>query len=749
MNPIAERSAYADKSGLSVSYISPFRSENDGEAPRAIIVTDPDFIVTGLNPEAISGYKLEPSETIGQCIFDIIQLEWVGTTKEEAVRTLLQQGSWDGDVIYQSSEHKNIINTHCTLIHDIAGNPSSIIISSSNLSEKFRHQHELEVAEYKYQTVVESLTEGVVLIREDGTIGAGNRRAAEILGLSDEEMEGTIVASPKWNALKEDGSVFPLEDFPAIKTLNTGVEYNNVIMGISKDCQNISWISINSRPIYREGRPKPVAVVASFFEVTEAKKTSEKLAESETLFRLFMKNTPTLGWVYDEEGNFFYGNPLFMEIVGLTNDSIGKNIRELGNNPELLEMFSKRNKQVLESGEPILAEDAVPDKDGVLRYYLSYWFYLPLNNSRKLIAGHAVEITEKKKARKELEHLLEKYAYAINVSSDAIWDLDVSTNRIYRSEAFSALSGYPKGSTPDTVEWWFDKIHPADKKRISIKLKEYLHSKATRWECEYRFQAADGSYKYLLDKAFALYDENGRVTRVVGAMQDMTERKKLEQQLLHEQVQKQKLINQATFKAQEQERNRISGELHDNVNQLIVSAKLHIGVAKQNEQNREEMLNNATEYLMMALAEIRDLSKKLNSSTIMAVGLEKSIEDIAMNMELSGSIDVSCSIDAETVNRISIEQQMMVYRIVQEQSNNILKYAGGTAAHIFLREKEPGIAELVIADNGRGFEKTKQKVNGIGFINMFNRVDAYNGKMEIHSSPGNGCKLVILFPMAK
>ncbi len=71
-------------------------------------------------------------------------------------------------------------------------------------------------------------------------------------------------------------------------------------------------------------------------------------------------------------------------------------------------------------------------------------------------------------------------------------------------------------------------------------------------------------------------------------MQDITERKKLETQLLYEQVQKQKLVNQATINAQEEERNRISGELHDNVNQLLMSARLHIGVAKNNSENQNE-----------------------------------------------------------------------------------------------------------------------------------------------------------------
>jgi signal transduction histidine kinase len=86
-----------------------------------------------------------------------------------------------------------------------------------------------------------------------------------------------------------------------------------------------------------------------------------------------------------------------------------------------------------------------------------------------------------------------------------------------------------------------------------------------------------------------------------------------------------------------------------------------------------------------------------------------------------------------------------VYRIIHEQTNNIIKYAGCTEATISLLE-ENNQAELIISDNGKGFDKNNQQATGIGFINIFNRVNAYNGKVEIITSPGNGCKLQVSFP---
>ena len=90
-------------------------------------------------------------------------------------------------------------------------------------------------------------------------------------------------------------------------------------------------------------------------------------------------------------------------------------------------------------------------------------FLLPINNEKKLIGGHAVEITETKKARKEIDKMFERYTFAINASSDAIWDMDISTQTIYRSETFNAFSGYKREEIHPTLDWFFEKIHPQDK----------------------------------------------------------------------------------------------------------------------------------------------------------------------------------------------------------------------------------------------------------------------------------------------
>jgi len=231
---------------------------------------------------------------------------------------------------------------------------------------------------------------------------------------------------------------------------------------------------------------------------------------------------------------------------------------------------------------------------------------------------------------------------------------------------------------------------------------------------------------------------------------DILERKKLRDELVNIRIREQKRINIAIISALEEERNRLSEELHDNVNQLLTSAKLHISVAKNSETNRNELLDKASDYIMTAVAEIRKLSKSLNSKIISNIGLQKSLYDIISNFKSLMSIEIDTDINLKVLEKLNKEQQLMIFRVVQEQSNNIIKYSQATKVRVIISEDNIHNCKLLIEDNGIGFDAEQlrnKRSQGIGFTNIHSRVDVCNGKLKIISSPGNGCVLEIIFPI--
>jgi signal transduction histidine kinase len=223
------------------------------------------------------------------------------------------------------------------------------------------------------------------------------------------------------------------------------------------------------------------------------------------------------------------------------------------------------------------------------------------------------------------------------------------------------------------------------------------------------------------------------------------ERKQLEERLMQEEIKKRKQLNHASIEAQELERNNISKELHDNVNQILMSAKLFMDAAQKNPDQSKEMLDKAVEYQMLALEEIRKLSKTLSTSLVKMVGLRESVDDIVMNMKQLQKLEVKFAFNSRVEDKLSNDQKLMLFRIIQEQTSNIIKHAGARNVQILLNENK-GTVNLVISDDGNGFD-VEQKAKGIGFINIYSRVDVYNGEVSVISSPGNGCILELRFPV--
>ncbi|MGZ4958697.1 MAG: sensor domain-containing diguanylate cyclase [Methylomonas sp.] len=160
---------------------------------------------------------------------------------------------------------------------DSQGKLREVIVSFVDITERKRAEESLRESEGRYRSVIAALFEGIILMDAQGVIQASNDSAERILGLSVEQLAGRTSFDPCWQSIHEDGSSFPGERHPAWVTLQTGQPCHNVIMGIHKPDGSLTWLSINSQPLYRPGNAKPNAVVISFADITERKHVEEEL----------------------------------------------------------------------------------------------------------------------------------------------------------------------------------------------------------------------------------------------------------------------------------------------------------------------------------------------------------------------------------------------------------------------------------------------------------------------------------------
>ena len=241
-----------------------------------------------------------------------------------------------------------------------------------------------------------------------------------------------------------------------------------------------------------------------------------------------------------------------------------------------------------------------------------------------------------------------------------------------------------------------------------------------------------------------LRDNNGNVDRMIGVMQDITDRVSLELELRNQREQEHKNTTRMIFEAQESERNRIANDLHDNVNPLLAAARLYINVVESSLSGPEPHLLQSKALIHEGIDEIRKISHNLSNTLIKEHSLEEVVKNILRKMNPDNRLDISTQF--KRLEKVDPDSHIKtnVARIIQEQLNNIFKYAQADHVAISLSHRD-GILHLAIQDNGVGFDTAKTRT-GIGLLNIRNRVESYEGQMKLISSPGKGCKLDIRLP---
>ncbi len=143
-----------------------------------------------------------------------------------------------------------------------------------------------------------------------------------------------------------------------------------------------------------------------------------------------------------------------------------------------------------------------------------------------------ISVLEKLQATNiEIKESNERYDIVAKATSDTIWDWKIQEDNFIWNKGILNVFGYSESEVGTTSKWWFDRIHPEDSIKMSVKLYSFLEQKTEKWQDEYRFQCADGSYKYVFDRGFLVKDLNGKPIRMIGAIQDITKQKEEEQRL--------------------------------------------------------------------------------------------------------------------------------------------------------------------------------------------------------------------------
>lgn len=200
----------------------------------------------------------------------------------------------------------------------------------------------------------------------------------------------------------------------------------------------------------------------------------------------------------------------------------------------------------------------------------------------------------------------------------------------------------------------------------------------------------------------------------------------------------------ALLEGQEKERRRITTELHDGVGQLLTAVRMQIEMLESDDALKQEIKSQINE----TIAEVRRISYNVMPQALVDFGLEAALRGLCDSMKRYSNLVIDFTYVREFDHRLNFDISTALFRIAQEGLNNVVKYAHATSVNLHVIDKEDEIY-MALEDNGKGFDSSITKKDGMGLYNIRERAELLNGNVEINSTPGHGTVIEVYIPIPK
>lgn len=513
---------------------------------------------------------------------------------------------------------------------------------------------------------------------------------------------------------------------------------------------------------YRTHDNRIDGVVITFADVTDLKAAQQDLRHSEQRFRTALDGSPITVFHQDLELRYTWmHNPVLVREPSL---AIGRTDVELMGDVEDARRLEDLKRRVIGSQSGV-REVVQHRHEGRTRYADLKLEPLHDDQGRVVgIAGAAMDITERREAERALARSEQRYRLLMGVHASVVWTADAHGRFVEPQPAWEAYTGQ---NSQDHIGWgWLNAIHPDDRKEM-----HRLWTRAREQVGEYRgegrlWHAPTSGYRYFIARALPVVEEAGAIAEWVGTVTDVHDRKLAESELrrlnetLEQQVtertavadqraaQLRALAGEVTA-AEQRERRRVAQVLHDQVQQMLVAAKLHLNpLHGTGGEDSQAPLHQAEQLLDDAIRASRSLTLELSPPIFYERGLVAALEWLARRFGEEHHLRVEMDADpqAEMGNE---DTAIFVFQAVRELLYNVVKHAGVSAARVTLRRREGNI-EATVEDAG-GFDLAQSQVREeaaekFGLFSIRERVQLLGGSLLVQTSPGKGTRVSLVVP---
>ena len=482
-------------------------------------------------------------------------------------------------------------------------------------------------------------------------------------------------------------------------------------------------------------------------------KINEALRNSEEKYRLLAENVTDVIWTMDLNRRFTYVSPSVARVRGYSpEEAMAQSLEQIvapGSLDLVMEALSEGlGPDGLAGNRTYRLELELNHKNGhTVWTELRAALLLNSTGQRIGIIGISRDISERKEAEKALKESEERLTLALQATREGVWDWDLRENRIYGSPRFYELMGLKEGEQDPSVllEAWKASVHPDNRHRVIHELQQNMEGKSP-YNVDFMIADISGQYRWRNVRGITLFDEQEKSYRMVGSVQDIQERKQAEKKV--------RMLTQELIEAQENERQRISRELHDRVAQDLSSSKIACDLFLDNDQaSLPEIMPKISEIsklLNATILSVRDLAYDLRPPGFEELGLTETIFLFCEEFSEKSGVPVDVHFAGLDGLNLRREAEINIFRLIQEGLNNVWKHARASHAIVRLVGASPNVI-LRIEDDGVGFEIKKRMEAAMdekrmGLRSMEERANLLRGKMTIQSKQEEGTIIIIKFP---
>jgi PAS domain S-box-containing protein len=347
------------------------------------------------------------------------------------------------------------------------------------------------------------------------------------------------------------------------------------------------------------------------------------------------------------------------------------------------------------------------------------------------------DITEKKQAELELMKAKQRLDTALSASLTGIWEIDVTTGRIFLDDFSRTIFGLQSYNFDGKYTSLMAHIDSADQEIVDSALRTAI-VREKDFNIEFSIHTPDGKQKHINAKGQVIYDE-GINRHFTGTVTDITEKKRLEKEMLLLKENQQHDITAASLQVEERARRNISESLHDSVGQTLYAMKINLDQLKEVADNTN--YKQVNQLLNQVIHDVRDLSFELAPSILKDFGLTTTLKEMSRRLSTK---NLSIKVFGADLSHLEMDMAVNIYRIVQELVNNSIKHAEASQIDIELAKKRNTVY-IQVKDNGKGFPANKRSHNtsGTGLSSIRNRLNLYQGAMDIESQENKGATVSV------